>query len=149
MTDCKETPPGYAWSDDYQTNINKLDEQHKALFATTGKLYKQLLEHKDARQTDRVFSDLVRQTVVHFKAEEELMQTHAYPDYPNHKEMHDMLVQQLKDIQSSQQSMKSSNYLQSWIERQEVADYLSGWLVNHIIDEDKKLGAFLRDSGLK
>jgi len=149
MADHEKIPSNYAWTDNYLVNIHKMDEQHKALFATAGKLYKLLLGHKDLKQIDKIFSNLVRQTLVHFQTEEELMKTHGYPDYPHHKELHDILVQQLKDIQSSQQTIQSSNYLQPWIERLEVADYLSGWLVNHIVDEDKKYGTFLRDSGVE
>jgi len=149
MGNCEEIPSNYAWSSDYLVNIHKMDEQHKALFTTVGKLYKLLLGHEDLKEIDKIFSALVRQTLVHFQAEEELMQIHGYPDYPQHKKLHDILVQQLKDIQSSQQAMKSVNFEQPWIERLEVADYLSGWLVNHIVDEDKKYGDFLRDAGLK
>jgi len=145
MVSCEKIPSNYAWSSDYLLNIHKIDRQHKALFSTVGKLYKLLLGHKDLQQIDSIFSELVRQTLVHFKTEEELLQTHGYPDYSHHKELHDILVQQLKDIQSSQQAMKSSDYSQPWIERLEVADYLSGWLINHIVDEDKKYAAFLRD----
>ncbi len=149
MTDFEEIPSNYAWTDNYLVNIYKVDDQHKALFATAAKLYKLLLGHEDLKEIDKIFSSLVRQTLVHFQTEEELMKTHGYPDYPHHKELHDILVQQLKDMQSSQQTIKSLNYLQPWIERLEVADYLSGWLVNHIVDEDKKFGVFLRDNGLK
>jgi len=149
MTDHKEIPSNYAWTDDYLVNIHKMDEQHKALFDTAGNLYKLLLGHENLKEIDKIFSSLVRQTLVHFKTEEELMQTYGYPDYLHHKEQHDILVQQLKDIQSSQQAIKSAHYLQPWIERLEVADYLSGWLVNHIVDEDKKYGDFLRDAGVE
>jgi len=149
MANREEIPSNYAWTDNYLVNIHKMDDQHKALFATACQLYKLLLGHEDIKQIDEIFSSLVRQTLVHFKTEEELMKNHGYPDYPQHKELHDILTQQLKDIQSSQQAMKSSNYSQPWIERLEVVDYLSGWLVNHILDEDKKVGAFLNGAGLK
>ncbi len=149
MADHEELPSNYIWTDNYLVNIHRIDDQHKALFATAGKLYTLLLEHEDLTEIDTIFSSLVRQTLVHFQAEEALMQTHGYPEYPHHKELHDILIQQLKDIRSSQQTIQSSNYLQSWVERLEVADYLSAWLVNHIIDADKKFGTFLQDSRLK
>jgi len=149
MADHEEIPSNYVWTDNYLVNIHKMDDQHKALFATAGKLYKLLLGHGNIEHIDKIFFSLVRQTIIHFQTEEELMKTHSYPDYPHHKELHDILVQQLKDMQSSQQTIKALNYLQPWIERLEVADYLSGWLVNHIVDEDKKFGAFLRDAGVE
>jgi len=149
MTNREEIPSNYTWSDNYLVNIHKIDAQHKALFATAGKLYRLLLGHEDLKKADDIFSDLVRLTLIHFKTEEEIMQSYGYPDYPQHKELHDILLQQLKDMQSSQQAMQSASFEQPWLERLEVADYLSGWLVNHIVDEDRKYEGFLRDAGLR
>jgi len=149
MSAPEKLPDNYIWNDQYLVEVRKLDEQHRALFTTAAKIYLLLLGRQDMDQIDKLFSDLVRQTIVHFHTEEQLMQTSAYPDYKRHKGLHDMLVQQLKDMQSSQQTMQSLGYVQPWIERLEVADFLSGWLVNHILDEDKKLGAFLQEAGLQ
>jgi len=149
MKNPEQLPDNYVWNDAYLVDIHRMDEQHKALFATAAQLYRLLLGHEDISQADRIFSNLVRQTIVHFHTEEVFMQTHAYPDFEHHKSRHDMLVQQLKDMQLSQQTMQSLHYVQPWIERLEVADFLSGWLVNHILDEDKKLGIFLHDAGVE
>jgi len=149
MNDLEKLPDNYVWNDEYQVHIHKMDAQHKALFTTAAQLYRLLLGHEDMSRIDKLFSNLVRQAIVHFHAEEAFMQAHAYPDFTHHKGLHDILVQQLKDMQSSQQSMQSMHYVQPWIERLEVADFLSGWLVNHILDEDKKLGAFLHDAGVQ
>jgi len=148
MYDHEKLPSNYTWHEKYLVGIHKVDDQHKALFSTTAKLYKLLLGHEKLTQIDKLFSDLVRQTIAHFHTEEKLMQTHAYPGFTHHKSLHDMLVQQLKDMQSSQQTMQSMHFVQPWIEKLEVADFLSAWLVNHILDEDKKLGDFLKNTGL-
>jgi len=149
MADCEEIPSNYAWSNDYLVNIHKLDDQHKALFVTVGKLYELLLGHEDIIEIDNIFSSLVRQTLVHFRTEEELMRRYHYPGYQHQKKLHDLLVQQIEDMRNSQQTLQSIHFRQPWIERMEVADYLNGWLVNHIVDEDKKLGTFLHNSGLE
>ena len=149
MDDLEELPANYSWNESYQVDVHKMDDQHRALFITAARLYRLLLGRGELTQVDALFSDLVRQTIVHFHTEESLMQTFAYPDFKCHKGLHDMLVAQLKDMQSSQQCMQSIDYVQPWIERLEVADFLSGWLVNHILDEDKKLAAFLRHAGVQ
>ncbi len=149
MDSCESIPPNYIWIDDYLVNIHKIDEQHRGLFTTAGKLYKMFLGHEDIKEMDHIFSSLIRQTIVHFRTEEEFMQSHHYPEYEHHKKLHDLLIQQIEDMQDSQQVLKSLHFQQPWIEKVEVADYLSGWLINHIIDEDKKLGTFLRDSGME
>jgi len=136
----------YIWHDEYLTGIHKIDVQHKALFHTANKLYGLLLNHGKLDRIDKLFSDLVRQTKVHFRTEEEMMQNHHYPDYKNQKQLHDLLIQQVEDIQNSQQTLGSLHFEQPWIERLEITDFLSGWLINHIANEDKKLGAFLQAS---
>jgi hemerythrin len=149
MSTPEKLPDNYTWNDQYLVEVRKLDEQHRALFMTSAKIYRLLLGHQDMDQIDKLFSDLIRQTIVHFHIEEQLMQVSSFPDYKRHKGLHDMLVEQLKDMQSSQQTLKSLHYIQPWVDKVEVADFLSGWLINHILDEDKKLGAFLRDAGVQ
>jgi len=149
MDDLEKLPSNYVWNDEYLVEIHKMDEQHKALFTTAARLYRLLLGQEDLSQADKLFSDLMRQTIIHFQTEERLMQSCQYPDFTHHKSLHDMLAQQLKDMQSSQQTMLSMHYVQPWIERIEIADFISGWLGNHITDEDKKLGSFLQAAGIE
>ncbi len=149
MDDLEKLTSNYVWDEKYLVGIHKMDDQHRALFTTAAKLYTLLLGHEELIQTDKLFSDLVRQTIAHFHTEEKLMKIHVYPEFTHHKSLHDMLVQQLKDMQLSQQTMQSLHYVQPWIEKLEVADFLSAWLVNHILDEDNKLADFLQNIGVQ
>jgi hemerythrin len=49
-------------------------------------------------------------------------------------------LQQLVDVQA----LKVNNYNKSWIDRLGLAEFLHAWLVSHIVDEDKKIGVFVR-----
>jgi len=135
------------WCDDYRVKVHKMDEQHRGLFATVNGLYRLLLGHGDMDRIDRTFSELIRQTIMHFKTEEEFMCTCEYPDYRHHKEMHDELLSQVENLQAAERELRSRNIRQQWEERLETADFLSAWLVEHIVNEDKKLGAFLNGRG--
>ncbi len=137
------------WCDDYRVEVHKMDEQHKALFVTVNKLYRLLLGHGDIGDIDKTFSDLIRQTSIHFKTEEEFMRACRYPGYRRHKEMHDALLTQVEDLQASERELHSLHVQRQWEERLETADFLSAWLVEHIINEDKKLGAFLKAHGVE
>jgi len=130
-----------AWDEGCWVGIHKLDDQHKALFATLNRLHDHLMSHGISALIDKELSNLIRQTKIHFKTEEEIMLTHGYPDYALHKIMHELLLQQLVDVQA----LEANDYSKSWIERLELTEFLHAWLVSHIIDEDKKIGAFVRD----
>jgi len=149
MGKSKKEPSGCPWSNVYLVRIRRIDDQHKGLFFTLNALHSALLNQGNLNQVDKFLTDLIRQTKVHFCTEEELMQSYSYPDYENHKHIHDLLLQQVEDLQTAQQALGVQHLRQHWIERQEVADFLSMWLVDHIKSEDKKLGAFLQGREVK
>jgi len=139
--DCSGCP----WSDDYLLGVHRIDDQHKGLFYTLNSLHLALAKENDLPLIDKLLTDLIRQTRVHFRTEEEYMQTTHYPGYKEHKKIHELLLQQVEDLQAAQQALTASNIRQHWIDRQETCDFLSLWLVDHIQTEDRKLGSFLRN----
>ncbi len=141
--------PGCPWSDVYLLNVHRIDDQHKGLFYTLNILHEALMKEDDLPLVDKLMSDLIRQTHVHFRTEEEFMRTTEYPGYDEHRNIHEMLLRQVEDLQAAQQALTASNVRQHWIDRQETCDFLSLWLVDHIQTEDKKLGAFLKEQGIE
>ena len=149
MTPQDESTPFCAWSDDYQVGIQRIDRQHKALLATLNKLHEILMSHGDQAVIDETLSGLIDQTRVHFHDEEAFMQTHDYPDYQNHKELHEILLRQVEGVLETQQVLESHHLQQSWAEKLDLADFLREWLISHIVDSDKKLGLFLKSKNVE
>lgn len=143
MPSSDKVTPFCAWDEGCQVGIQKLDDQHKGLFLTLNKLYDILMSHGDSALVDKELTNLMLQTRKHFKTEEQFMLKHGYPGYQMHKVMHELLLQQLEDVLT----LGSNDFEQPWIERLEQADFLHAWLVAHILDEDKKIGAFLKING--
>jgi hemerythrin len=140
MPSSEKSAPFCAWDEGFQVGIHRLDDQHKGLFSTLNRFYGILMSHGDSALIDRELLNLMRQTRVHFEAEEKLMLANDYPGFQLHKEIHDFLLHQLEDVMT----LESGDYDQPWIERLEIADFLHAWLTAHIKDEDKKLGNFLQ-----
>jgi len=126
-----------------------MDGQHKILVNTAYKLQEALRGVSDTQEIDHLFSDLISRTRIHFQEEEKLMQTYNYPEYSNHKKLHDLLLQQVEDSKNTQRVMVQLHHHQSWMGKQELADYLGDWLMSHILEEDNKLGHYLCLQGLK
>jgi len=144
----EDPTPFCAWSDDYLVGVQRMDKQHRALIATLNKLHDVLMRHGDQALVDELLADLIRQTKVHFRTEEEYMQAYDYPDYRSHKELHDILLCQIEGVLETQQELEARHIRQPWDERLELADFLREWLLSHIVDADKKLGDFLKDKKL-
>jgi hemerythrin len=149
MTPQDESTPFCAWSDDYQVGIQRIDRQHKALLATLNKLHDILMSHGDQAVIDETLSGLIDQTRVHFHDEEAFMLAHNYPDYHNHKELHDILLRQVEGVLETQQVLESHHLQQSWAEKLDLADFLREWLLSHIVDADKTLGLFLQSKNVE
>jgi hemerythrin len=149
MTPQDESTPFCAWSDDYQVGIQRIDRQHKALLATLNKLHDILMSHGDQAVIDETLSGLIDQTRVHFHDEEAFMLAHNYPDYHNHKELHDILLRQVEGVLETQQVLESHHLQQSWAEKLDLADFLREWLLSHIVDADKTLGLFLKSKNVE
>ena len=128
------------WDESCRVGIGMLDEQHQGLFASLNRLHDALMSHSDPAAVSEELATLMRLTRSHFDVEEEFMRVHHYPGYQTHKQMHDLLVSQLADVIQ----LESNEFDQPWAERLELADFLHAWLVSHILDEDKKIAAFLK-----
>ena len=95
---------------------------------------------KDGKGTEKAeatLNFLVDYTIQHFTAEEDLMKKKAYPDFVNHKAVHDKLVAEVKDMKVK--------YLAGKVLPMQVSSFLSDWLKNHIRGTDKKYVPFLKN----
>ncbi|MDT8376272.1 MAG: bacteriohemerythrin [Mariprofundaceae bacterium] len=144
-----KSTPFFAWSDAYQVGIEKIDRQHEALVTTLNRLHDILVGHGDQALIDDTLAHFIDQTKVHFHGEEEFMKLHGYPDYQDHKELHDILLRQVDSVLETQQELKSHHIRQSWAEKLELADFLREWLLSHIEAADRKLGAFLQGKKIR
>lgn len=133
--------PFAEWMPRLDVQVDLMDRQHRALFVWINRLW-------DAYQTDdrtellAVLGFLRDYADRHFRDEEDLM---ARADYPA-KEAHTQLHQAFRDA------------IGSFAERLEQAphtvasgllEYLRDWLVHHIGQEDRRLGAFLNGKGIR
>ena len=133
------------WSDEkYSVNIKHLDGHHKRLFDLTNTLHDAMSRGEGRNVLSKIFSELVDYTVYHFRAEEELFQKYAYPDYLRHKKLHEALTKQVLEFKSRFDTDKSSGSLLAI----ETLSFLRNWLINHIQKEDKKYGPFLNAKGV-
>ena len=130
------------WDSRIQTHVDKIDSQHKELVRMVNELYDAMGEGKGKDKITGTVHFLADYTSKHFAMEESLMQQHAYPEYNSHKKLHDALIDQVSKLLDKIDKNESLLTI-------DVADFLSDWVKNHIIQNDIKLGAYLQTKGLK
>lgn len=125
------------WTTQYETGISLIDAQHKTLVDTANNLHDAMKNGKGKEVVETTLNFLVDYTVKHFTSEEELMKKNNYPDFVNHKVVHDKFVAQVIDMKGK--------YLSGKLLPMDLSSALSDWLRNHILGTDKKYIPYLKN----
>lgn len=132
------------WQSTFNTNTEIIDEQHKELVNSINRLITGFAEGHGIEETEKTLLFLENYTLIHFGTEEELMIKFHYSHYDMHKKQHDEFIKEIKTLRRDIANRRSILPLILKIE-----NYLLGWLVNHILKVDMKLGEFLQMNGHK
>jgi hemerythrin len=117
-----------AWQDRYSVGVKTLDDQHKQILDIINVLFDAVQERPDKEIVKTTLDRLVRYTMTHFRDEEELMQSHGYPDLARHKLLHETMRQKTLAMQEQANLTMDKDLLR----------FLKEWWVNHIQDCDKR-----------
>lgn len=129
------------WSDDYKVNIKLIDGQHKVLMEKINDLNNAVTCNCGRDSVKNFLKKLIFYTASHFEAEEALMLKYGYPEYKDHKAIHENLTKQVLDFNKQFQEGEADL-------TEELMEFLRKWLVDHILVVDKKYSSFLNDKGV-
>jgi len=137
MDNCNEDG-GLQWNDWYLLGNEKIDIQHRELFDFANALIRSCDEGVDKEKLKETLLFLVNYAVLHFDDEEALQIECKYPEYKAHKKMHDDFKVVVLDLVNRFSESGSSVELGN-----DVKKIIIMWLINHIMQEDKKIGEYL------
>ncbi|MGM0419093.1 MAG: bacteriohemerythrin [Thermodesulfobacteriota bacterium] len=125
-------PEKFKWQAEYRTGFDKIDAQHRLLFAIANELIQIDVDSPESKYEYKyLFSHLTDYVKEHFAAEEKLMDTIGYPEAEDHKDKHQFII---SEINSSLKSSKSTANL-----KQNLESLLTKWIKDHVLNEDKKI----------
>lgn len=119
------------WKSDYSVGNETLDNQHKRIIKLINELYNAYVKKIEFTDSDRMISELSEYTVNHFGEEERLFEQYGYELAEEHKKEHETFVKTLNELIA--QNQKSPKILSL-----KLTSFLQKWLINHILEEDKK-----------
>jgi hemerythrin len=130
----------FIWRDTFSINVAQMDSHHKRLINVANAIMEHLQEGADRDSLDNAFDALVDYTRYHFTAEEKLMVLYSYPGVQGHSKSHGDLILQVSEYQKR---MLSGDVP----EKAGFLHFFESWL-RHIVDDDRKYGAFLNAKGV-
>ena len=140
-----EVEDPFAFTDKYKTGIELVDDEHAHLFEiirdTNDLIHAELL-HDKYDEIMRLLAELKNYTEFHFHDEEMLMERIHYPQLEAQKRAHSAFVGRLVEIDLSELDDMDNNQQEYLLD---LIQFLLGWLSNHILGADKKIGQFMQE----
>ncbi|MCK5355635.1 MAG: hemerythrin family protein, partial [Methyloprofundus sp.] len=121
----------FVWQQQYEMGDDLLDSQHKDLFILADAL---LASDTKAELLENIQS-LYQHVKKHFRAEEELMESHHYHAYDGHHNEHNEMLQKLADMD---RKINEGSWDQS-----EVNHFVEDW-GKHIIQSDMSFNNYMK-----
>lgn len=128
-----------AWKQRYRINICEMDNQHKRLFEIIDNL-NICLKLKSCSTAETILDTLIDYIKYHFSCEEEFMKEYKYINLEQHAKLHRSFE---KKLQEYKQDIKNNR-----LNKTHMLLMLQSWLVNHILEDDKKYAKVLNEKGV-
>ena len=126
------------WSAEFELGIPDIDREHRDLITLINELHAELGETSSAAEIVARLRTIYQHIADHFAHEEQLMRDSRYMSYAEHKEDHEILLDDLRDI--TEQVEKVGGYSEDRLS----AD-LEYWFSTHFRTHDARLHTLVRE----
>lgn len=133
-----QNPPELEWKQEYETGNAEIDHEHRQMIE---RLNGFLMTVRDGGPTNQIIEELgeVHAWIsAHFALEENIMRARNYDQFQDHKEDHERLLDDIRDIMDDCQEGKFDNLGDKL--RQRVEE----WFVGHFKTRDSRLHRLIR-----
>lgn len=131
----------FRWTQVLSVNIAIFDEQHKKLIDTMNELDQALRKGEGKAALDPVLDKLVEYALVHFAAEESLMEQHEFPGLSTHRAQHEEFRRRLAEYLEAHKAGKPGVPVS-------LLFFMQEWLKNHLAKTDRLYSGFLNARGV-
>ena len=134
----------YKWDSSLESGYEGVDNQHRQLVTAVNNLIEASNGGRGDRAVLETLEFLTSYAVKHFSDEEELQIQYQYPDYLNHKRIHDDFKVVVGELV---RKVGKEGPTDEIIE--EVTSVIGAWLLNHIKGDDFRMAAFVKAAEAK
>ena len=127
------------WDESFKTGDGVVDTQHQELFGMVNDLHNAIVANKGREILGPTFDKLAKLTIEHFETEEGLMERIDYPSLTAHRQKHQVLTAEVKDLANK---FKTGQMVMSIT----LSNFLAKWLRHHIKEDDVALIKFAKAS---
>lgn len=126
------------WKPNLSLGNAAIDNDHKRLIDLCNRLHFMTLAGDDDQAVADVFDELLTYVRVHFAREEAMMRRLGYPGLKDHQSCHREFASRLRGF------IADFDAGPDMFDMAAFYDFVSDWLLVHVLDEDMKLIPFLQ-----
>jgi len=122
-------PIKFVWDKHYSVGNEMIDSQHRRLFDLGNEI-----QNIQLSEVTRTVMNLYKHTRQHFDTEEQHMKAIGYTNLEQHRELHNGLISGLNNLIEKPIDTK--------IGLEELKKFVYNWIIDHILNHDKKYFEF-------
>lgn len=120
------------WKPEYSVGNPSVDHEHQELIKLVNQTASAILDNRPEADVQGSFGDLLRAISAHFALEEQQMKVHGYDQRTQHKDHHERLLDDLRDIMDGDDASTERT-------AQRLATTLETWFSDHFKTHDARL----------
>jgi hemerythrin-like metal-binding protein len=132
------------WSDGLSVGIKHIDHQTREMIARINRLIDALHSGKGAEEVESALKFLEAHVIVHFKAQEELMNEQGYPALQSHLSEHNYFRKEITRLRRLFNEGVDPSLLFNSTRKLCIT-----WFMRHIDSVDRSLGRYIKTRGIK
>ena len=121
------------WRDEFNIGIEEVDHEHQELIDLINESYEEAKKEGSITAAIDSLGEIFEKISAHFALEEKVMKELKYDQYEDHKEDHEILLDNIRDLMEDVSSLDEDQF----------GEQLRDWFVNHFSTKDARLHKFL------
>ncbi len=119
------------WREEYSVGIASVDHEHREMINLINTVYDNLSSNASKGQIEDFLGEIYTKISAHFALEEKIMKTRRYDEYEDHKEDHEKLLDEIRDIMDFYET-------DDYFSDKDLADQLERWFSEHFRTRDAR-----------
>jgi hemerythrin len=124
--------PLIEWKNHYNVGVEAVDHEHRELIELINQLHARLLAGTDEPAMTAFLGEIFRAISAHFALEERFMREHRYDQFAEHKQAHEQLLEEIRDIMDGYEADPEG------VSKQ-LSERLDVWFTLHFKTHDARL----------
>jgi len=120
------------WKDEFSVGVPDVDHEHRQMIALINELHANMSQPESKLGVEDFLGEIYNQISAHFALEEKIMRERKYDQYLDHKEDHERLLDELRDMMDDYEENAA-------FDDEALADALRVWFTEHFKTRDARL----------